>query len=67
MTLSEFKAWFDGYTEDIVGPPTEAQWEKIKAKLIAAQASKPNYGALGLGKNAQDAFDQYVGKVRTNL
>lgn len=33
MTLAEFKAWFDGYTESMDGPPSEKQWERIKAKV----------------------------------
>lgn len=33
MTLSEFKAWFEGFSEGINGAPTEAQFDKIKAKV----------------------------------
>lgn len=33
MTLSEFKAWFEGFSEGIDGAPTERQFEKIKAKV----------------------------------
>jgi len=33
MTPIEFKAWFDGYTEEMKGAPTKAQWEKIKARV----------------------------------
>lgn len=33
MTLSEFKAWFDGFTEDMDGAPTEKQWERIKGRV----------------------------------
>lgn len=29
MNLSEFKAWFDGFTENMKGPPTKKQWERI--------------------------------------
>ncbi len=29
MTPIEFKNWFDGYTEQIVGPPSVAQWVRI--------------------------------------
>ena len=30
MTLSEFKAWFSGYTEDMGGPPNAKQWKRVK-------------------------------------
>lgn len=33
MNLSEFKAWFGGYTEEMEGPPTEKQWKRIKKKI----------------------------------
>ena len=33
MTPQEFKAWFDGYTEDMDGRPTSAQWDRIKARV----------------------------------
>jgi hypothetical protein len=33
MQLNEFKAWFEGYTEDIAGAPTEKQFARIKAQV----------------------------------
>lgn len=33
MTPSEFKAWFDGFTEALDGTPTKAQWARIKARV----------------------------------
>lgn len=34
MTLSEFKAWFEGYTDGMGGqPPNAKQWDAIKAKV----------------------------------
>lgn len=33
MTLSEFKAWFEGYTESLDGAPTEKQFKRIKAQV----------------------------------
>lgn len=30
MHLSEFKAWFEGFTEEMKGPPSKEQWAKIK-------------------------------------
>lgn len=33
MTLAEFKAWFEGYTEDMDKAPTEKQWKRIKKRV----------------------------------
>lgn len=33
MNLTQFKAWFEGYTEEMDGAPTTKQWKKIKAKV----------------------------------
>jgi hypothetical protein len=33
MTLAEFKAWFEGFTEDMEDAPNEKQWERIKARV----------------------------------
>lgn len=33
MTLAEFKAWFEGFTEDMDGAPSKKQWERIKARV----------------------------------
>ena len=33
MTLSEFKAWFEGFTDGMDGPPGERQWAKIKERV----------------------------------
>ena len=33
MTLNEFRAWFDGFSEAIGDAPTPEQWAKIKAKV----------------------------------
>lgn len=33
MTLTEFKAWFEGFTEGFDKPPTEKQWKRIKARI----------------------------------
>jgi hypothetical protein len=34
MTPSEFKAWFDGFTEAFAGePPTGKQWKRILARI----------------------------------
>ena len=33
MNLPEFKAWFEGFTENLDGAPTKAQWKKIEKKV----------------------------------
>lgn len=33
MTLSEFKAWFEGFTENIDGQPNKKQWQRIKIRV----------------------------------
>jgi len=33
MTPSEFKSWFDGFTEALTGTPTKAQWARIKERV----------------------------------
>lgn len=33
MTLSEFKAWFEGFTENMDGPPSADQWKRIKKRV----------------------------------
>lgn len=33
MKTSEFKAWFEGFTENLAGAPTTEQFDKIKAKV----------------------------------
>lgn len=33
MNLSEFKAWFEGFTENLSGAPTPVQWTRIQAKI----------------------------------
>lgn len=33
MTLAEFKAWFEGYTESLDGPPNAKQWKRIKGRV----------------------------------
>ena len=33
MTLAEFKAWFEGFTESMDGPPNAEQWDRIKERV----------------------------------
>jgi hypothetical protein len=46
MTLSEFRAWFDGFTEDMAGPPNAKQWKRIQSRvkeITGAAVSYPVY------------------------
>lgn len=38
MHLTEFKAWFQGYTEEMDAPPNKAQWAKIKKRVAEITA-----------------------------
>lgn len=64
MTLSEFKAWLEGYSESFEnGHPDLAQWKKISEKLNGVDASatgpqvhqgilgQPNIGRFQLGSD----------------
>ncbi len=33
MDVCEFKAWFEGFTEDMSGQPNTKQWKRIKARV----------------------------------
>ena len=33
MNLSEFRAWFEGFTEGLEGAPNAKQWKKIQKKV----------------------------------
>jgi|SRR5882672_2013799 len=33
MTLAEFKAWFEGFTEEMDEAPSKKQWERIKKRV----------------------------------
>lgn len=35
MKLAEFKAWFEGFTEDMDRAPTAKQWKRIVRRLNA--------------------------------
>lgn len=41
MTLNEFQAWLEGYSEAFTsGAPTAGQWEKIREKLAEVKIVK---------------------------
>ena len=33
MHISEFRAWFEGFTEDMTKPPNAKQWGRIKKRV----------------------------------
>lgn len=41
MNLQEFKAWFEGFTEGMDGPPGERSWARIKEKVKAIKEAPP--------------------------
>lgn len=45
MNLAEFKAWFEGYTENMRDVPSAKQWTRIKARVdeITPQATEVRY------------------------
>lgn len=40
MTPSEFKSWFEGFTEGLEGQPSKKQWERI-CKRVAEIDGRP--------------------------
>lgn len=40
MTLKEFNAWLDGFSESIDGSPTAKQWEKIQKRIKQIEPDK---------------------------
>lgn len=43
MTLSEFKAWFEGFTESMDGPPSLKQWERIQGRVKEITGAPVSY------------------------
>lgn len=43
MTLNEFKAWFDGFTEDMEGPPKAKQWARIQERVKEITGNPVSY------------------------
>lgn len=64
MTLNEFRAWFDGFSEAIGDAPTPDQWAKIKAKVDALDASVAVRVAVGHDGEFRAALDAAEKRVR---
>jgi hypothetical protein len=44
MTLQEFKAWFEGFTEAMYSkPPTAKQWQRIQARVKEIDGTAVSY------------------------
>ena len=43
MTLAEFKAWFEGFTEGMDAAPNADQWERIKARVKEIDGTAISY------------------------
>ena len=43
MTMQEFKAWFDGFTEAVGGLPTAKQWSRIKERVSEIDGTVTTY------------------------
>jgi hypothetical protein len=43
MTPTEFKAWFDGFTEALAGLPNDDQWKRIKARVAEIDGKPISY------------------------
>lgn len=43
MTLAEFKAWFEGFSETMEAAPNEKQWERIKARVAEISSAPISY------------------------
>lgn len=41
MNLSEFKAWFEGFTESMDGPPGEKAWKRIQDRIKSIKSDEP--------------------------
>lgn len=72
MTLSEFKAWLEGYSESFVqGAPTVEQWTKVQDKLAtvdvvvlpAAPYNPPTLPWITLDKTFTTCEENWSGKI----
>lgn len=41
MNLSEFKAWFEGFTESMDRPPGEKAWKRIQDRIKSIKSDEP--------------------------
>jgi hypothetical protein len=43
MTPQEFRAWFDGYCENIENKPSQKQWDRIKSRVGEMDGQSTSY------------------------
>src|SRR5579864_8853520 len=55
MTLQEFKAWFDGFTEEMAGASNKKQWYRIKKRVKEIDGTAVSYPVY---------VDRYVPYIR---
>lgn len=41
MNLSEFKAWFEGFTESMEGTPSAKAWKRIQDRVKSIKSDEP--------------------------
>lgn len=41
MNFHDFRNWFDGFVENIEGAPTEAQWQRLLARMAEVTETAP--------------------------
>lgn len=58
MTPTEFKSWFDGFTEAMSGTPTKAQWARIQAR-VAEIDGKTTTHTVYVNRYLNDYFYHY--------
>ena len=58
MTPSEFKAWFEGFTEAFSGVPTRAQWTRVKER-VAEIDGKPVTEKIFIDRYWPQYFQNY--------
>lgn len=61
MTLSEFKAWFEGFTEQMDGPPNKKQWQRICKRMDEIDDLPLTYSAFMNGYEQPSLEDQSNG------
>lgn len=65
MTLTEFKAWFDGYTEGLEGAPTAAQFSRIKEKVALIADAAPTTYPIFIDRYWREPYRRYWGDYWT--
>src|SRR5258708_37815493 len=61
MNVSEFKAWFEGFTENMDGPPGEKAWKRILAKIGEITDAPPTTYPVYIDRWVRPYWDRYWG------